>query len=48
VLVANAQLMPGCDATVIDHTPAGVRVKTVAGEHVVPGNVADLLYVSPR
>src|SRR6266550_898691 len=48
VLVAAAQLMPGCDATVIARDGDGVTVKTGSGEHRVPARVADFLYVSAR
>src|SRR4051794_6563641 len=48
VLVAAAQLMPGCDATVIARDGEGVTVKTGSGEHRVPARVADFLYVSAR
>jgi DtxR family transcriptional regulator, Mn-dependent transcriptional regulator len=45
-LIANAQLMPGCSATVVEHTNDGIKVKTTSGEHVVPSAVAEQLYVS--
>jgi len=48
LLVAGAQLMPGCDATVIAHEGDGVSVKTSTGEHRVPTRVADSLYVASR
>jgi DtxR family transcriptional regulator, Mn-dependent transcriptional regulator len=47
-LVADAQLMPGCDATVITRDADGVVVKTTTGEFRVPTRVAEFLYVSPR
>lgn len=45
-LVATARLMPGCSATVLAHEDGGVRVKTAAGEHVVPPEVASQLHVA--
>jgi DtxR family transcriptional regulator, iron-dependent repressor len=45
-LIANARLMPGCSATVVEHTGDGIKVKTTSGEHVVPTAVAEQLYVS--
>jgi DtxR family Mn-dependent transcriptional regulator len=45
-LVAGARLMPGCSATIVERDGDGVRVKTATGEHVVPTNVAEQLYVS--
>jgi DtxR family Mn-dependent transcriptional regulator len=45
-LVADAQLMPGCSATIVDRTAKGIQVKTTTGEHVVPNSVAEQLYVS--
>ncbi|HTL84521.1 MAG TPA: metal-dependent transcriptional regulator [Acidimicrobiia bacterium] len=47
-LIADAQLMPGCDATVVARDASGVTVKTATGEHVVPMRVAESLYVSAR
>jgi DtxR family Mn-dependent transcriptional regulator len=44
--VANANLMPGAAATVMGKEVGGVRVRTDSGEHVVPTNVAEQLYVS--
>jgi DtxR family Mn-dependent transcriptional regulator len=48
ILVANARLMPGCEATVVAHDADGVTVKTETGEHRVPARVADSLYVTVR
>src|SRR5262245_19580267 len=45
-LVADARLMPGCSATIIDRTSKGIQVETTTGEHVVPTAVADQVYVS--
>jgi DtxR family Mn-dependent transcriptional regulator len=45
-LVADARLMPGCSATVVERADDGVHVKTATGEHVVPTRVAEQLYVS--
>ena len=47
-LIAGAQLMPGCEATVVEREPDGVTVTTATGEHRVPMPVAELLYVSAR
>ena len=46
MLVADAQLMPGCDATIVTRDADGVTVKTENGEHRVPTRVAESLYVS--
>ena len=48
VLVANAQLMPGCDATIVTRDSDSVTVKTANGEHRVPTRVAESLYVAAR
>jgi len=45
-LVAAARLVPGSTATVVDRDADGVRVKTGTGEHIVPNNVAEQLYVA--
>ncbi len=45
VLIAGANLLPGCDATIIDANDDGVTVKTDTGEHRVPTRVAESLYV---
>jgi DtxR family Mn-dependent transcriptional regulator len=45
-LVADARLIPGANATIVDRDDKGVRVKTGTGEHVVPTAVAEQLYVS--
>jgi DtxR family Mn-dependent transcriptional regulator len=45
-LLADAALIPGRRAEVIDAGAQGVRVRTDAGEHVVPSAIADLTYVS--
>ncbi len=47
-LVADARLMPGCDATVVARDADSVTVKTASGEHRLPARVADYLYVSAR
>ena len=36
VLIAGANLLPGCDATIVDLNADGVTVKTDTGEHRVP------------
>jgi DtxR family Mn-dependent transcriptional regulator len=45
VLIAGANLLPGCDVTIIDANADGVTVKTDTGEHRVPARVAESLYV---
>jgi DtxR family transcriptional regulator, Mn-dependent transcriptional regulator len=45
-LVADARLMPGCNATIVERADDGVHVTTSTGEHVVPTKVAEQLYVS--
>ena len=44
-LLADAALVPGRRAEVLDVTPDGVRVRTDSGEHVVPTAIAALTYV---
>ena len=45
-LLADAALIPGHRAEVLDVSPEGVRVRTDSGEHVVPTAIAALTYVS--
>jgi DtxR family Mn-dependent transcriptional regulator len=45
-LVARARLIPGATATVIERNDRGVTVKTSAGEHTVPSDVAEQMYVA--
>jgi DtxR family transcriptional regulator, Mn-dependent transcriptional regulator len=46
-LLARARLIPGCSATVIEQGDGGgVKVKTTAGEHTVPAEVAEQMYVA--
>ena len=45
-LIAEARLMPGCSATILDRTTSGIQVKTATGDHLVPTAVAEQLYVS--
>jgi DtxR family transcriptional regulator, iron-dependent repressor len=45
-LVARARLIPGSTATVLSSGPDGVLVKTPAGEHTVPRDVAEQMFVS--
>jgi DtxR family transcriptional regulator, Mn-dependent transcriptional regulator len=45
-LLARARLIPGCSATVIERSDGGVKVKTTAGEHTVPAEVAEQTYVA--
>jgi DtxR family Mn-dependent transcriptional regulator len=44
--IAQAALVPGSAATIIDRDANGVRVKTDSGEHTVPKSLADALYVT--
>jgi len=46
VFVAQAQLTPGATVTVVERTPEGIVVRTSDGEHTVPLEVAQQLYVS--
>ena len=46
-LLARARLIPGCNATVVGRGGNGaVKVKTSAGEHSVPADVAEQLFVA--
>jgi DtxR family Mn-dependent transcriptional regulator len=45
-LLARARLIPGCTATVLESGDRGVKVKTSVGEHTVPVDVAEQLYVA--
>jgi DtxR family transcriptional regulator, Mn-dependent transcriptional regulator len=45
-LLARARLIPGCSATVIEQRDGGVKVETAAGEHTVPAEVAEQMYVA--
>jgi DtxR family transcriptional regulator, Mn-dependent transcriptional regulator len=45
-LLARARLIPGCSATVVERDESGVKVKTAAGEHSVPADVAEQLFVA--
>jgi len=44
--VARAQLIPGAAVTVVERTPEGVVVQTADGDHTVPLDVAQQLYVT--
>lgn len=46
-LVADARLIPGSSATVLERAGAGVVVRTDAGETTLPDRVASLMYVVP-
>ena len=48
VLIAEAHLLPGCDASIVRINADGVTVKTDTGEHRVPPRVAESLYVLAR
>ena len=45
-LLSSAALIPGRRAEVVEVSPAGVRVRTESGDHLVPTAIADLTYVS--
>jgi DtxR family Mn-dependent transcriptional regulator len=45
-LLARARLIPGCSATVVERNGSDVTVKTTAGEHTVPAEVAEQMYVA--
>lgn len=44
--VATARLVPGAAVTVIGRRPDGIAVRTAVGEHIVPLEVAQQLYIS--
>jgi DtxR family Mn-dependent transcriptional regulator len=45
-LIAQAELIPGSPATVVEQTGTGVRVKTGAGEHTIPTKAAEQMFVT--
>ena len=45
-LVADARLIPGATATVMERRADGMRVKTPAGEHTIPIVVAEQMFVT--
>ena len=45
--LAQAELIPGSQATVVSSGPDGVRLESASGEHTVPHDVAQLMYVVP-
>jgi DtxR family Mn-dependent transcriptional regulator len=45
-MVARARLIPGATAEVMGTVPDGVQVRTTAGDHTVPDEIAAQLYVS--
>jgi DtxR family transcriptional regulator, iron-dependent repressor len=45
-LLARARLIPGASATVVERNNGGVKMKTAAGEHTVPAEVAEQMYVA--
>jgi DtxR family Mn-dependent transcriptional regulator len=45
-LLARARLIPGATATILERKNGEVRVKTAAGEHTVPADVAEQMYVA--
>jgi DtxR family Mn-dependent transcriptional regulator len=47
VFLAEAKLIPGSNAVVVDSGPDGVRVESDTGEQLVPKNVAQLMWVVP-
>src|SRR5262249_31453944 len=44
--IADAQLIPGANATVVANDDDSVTVKTKTGEHAVPARIAESLYVA--
>lgn len=46
-MLADARLIPGCAATVVESGADGVRVKTSVKEQVVPHDVATEMFVRP-
>ena len=44
--LAEAHLIPGSNAMVIDNGPDGVRLHSDAGEQLVPKDVAQLMWVA--
>ncbi len=44
--VAQARLIPGASVTVLERNADGVVVRTAVGDHVVPDDVAQQLYVN--
>ncbi|MBM3670733.1 MAG: metal-dependent transcriptional regulator [Actinobacteria bacterium] len=45
-LLAHSRMIPGAAATVLSRGPNGVKVRTAAGEHTIPPDVASYMYVS--
>jgi DtxR family Mn-dependent transcriptional regulator len=45
--LADARLIPGSDAVVIESGPSGVKVSSAAGEQTVPRTIANLMWVVP-
>jgi DtxR family transcriptional regulator, Mn-dependent transcriptional regulator len=45
-LLARARLIPGASATIVERKNGEVRMKTAAGEHTVPAEVAEQMYVA--
>jgi DtxR family transcriptional regulator, Mn-dependent transcriptional regulator len=45
-LLARARLIPGASATVVERRNGDVKVKTAAGEHTVPADVAEQMFVA--
>lgn len=45
VFISQARLIPGASVTIMDRTPEGVVVRTGVGDHTVPLEVAQQLYV---
>ena len=45
-MLAGARMIPGATATVVEKNGDGVKVRTSAGEHTLPQNVAEQVYVS--
>ena len=47
VFLAEAKLIPGSSAVVVDSGPEGVRVESDSGEQLVPKDVAQFMWVVP-
>lgn len=46
-LLSQAGLIPGCAATLVSHDPAGITVRTPAGDHLVPTRVTQQVWITP-
>jgi DtxR family Mn-dependent transcriptional regulator len=46
-LLADGDLIPGRDATVVERDGDGVTLRTATGDHTVPDRIARLMWVTP-